>query len=62
MAPAWYFLELKGNEVINFIVEGYSKKWHLRTQHLSQCYTTRIDQPRYKFGYKSVSFTRLSHG
>lgn len=34
---------MEGKEIVKFAVQGYSKKWQLRTQHLSQCYTTRIE-------------------
>jgi DNA polymerase V len=34
---------LEGKEIVKFAVQGFSKKWRLRTQHLSKCYTTRID-------------------
>jgi DNA polymerase V len=34
----------EGKEVVKFAVQGYSKKWKLRTQHLTQCYTTRVEQ------------------
>jgi DNA polymerase V len=33
----------EGKEVVKFAVQGSSKKWRLRTQHLSKCYTTRIE-------------------
>jgi DNA polymerase V len=33
----------EGTEAVKFAVQGYSKKWKLRTKHLSQCYTTRIE-------------------
>jgi DNA polymerase V len=33
----------EGKEVVKFVVQGFGKKWKLRSEHLSQCYTTRIE-------------------
>lgn len=33
-----------GSDVVKHAVQGNSKKWKLKTQHLSKCYTTRIIQ------------------
>lgn len=31
-----------GKEIVRFAVQGYEKKWRLKTEWLSPCYTTRI--------------------
>ncbi|WP_343306721.1 Y-family DNA polymerase [Chitinophaga niabensis] len=31
-------------ELVKFAVQGYGRKWKLRQEKLSQCYTTRLDQ------------------
>lgn len=33
-----------GKELVKFAVQGYGRKWKLRQEKLSQCYTTRLDQ------------------
>ena len=33
-----------GKEIVRFAVQGYEKKYRLKTDHLSPCYTTNIDQ------------------
>jgi DNA polymerase V len=32
-----------GRDKVRFAVQGYSEKWKLRMDHLSKCYTTRLD-------------------
>ncbi|RYG95940.1 Y-family DNA polymerase, partial [archaeon] len=32
-----------GMDTVRFAAQGYSKKWGLRCDHLSKCYTTRLD-------------------
>jgi DNA polymerase V len=32
-----------GNDTVRFAAQGYSKKWKLRMDYLSKCYTTRLD-------------------
>jgi DNA polymerase V len=32
-----------GGDTVRFAAQGYSKEWKLRSEHLSKCYTTRID-------------------
>lgn len=34
---------MEEKEMVKFAVQGYGKKWHLPTKHLSKCYTTRIE-------------------
>jgi len=33
-----------GKHVVRFAVHDYGKNWHLKRNHLSPCYTTRLDQ------------------
>ena len=33
-----------GRELVKYAVQGTGQKWKLRREHLSQCYTTRLDQ------------------
>lgn len=32
-----------GGDTVRFAAQGYSKQWNLRSQHLSPCYTTRME-------------------
>jgi DNA polymerase V len=32
-----------GRDTVRFAAQGYSQKWNLRSQHLSPCYTTRLE-------------------
>jgi DNA polymerase V len=33
-----------GRELVKYAVQGTGEKWKLRREHLSECYTTRLDQ------------------
>jgi len=33
-----------GKDIVRYGTHDYGKKWHLRRLHLSNCYTTRLDQ------------------
>lgn len=33
----------QGRDTVRFAAQGYSKEWKLRMEHLSKCYTTRLD-------------------
>jgi DNA polymerase V len=35
--------ECLGMNTVRFAAQGYSKAWKLRTEHLSNCYTAKLD-------------------
>jgi DNA polymerase V len=43
MSAMDYLNKYLGEDMVKFCRQGYSKKWKLRTQYLSKCYTTRLD-------------------